>query len=376
MNVEEHIYLEIKNSLNIDLSEVQPDFIKEVTEKLVKKGDLSENETIIATIALMSDAITHEQIAAYLSALHQKGETEIEIAASAKVMRIFATKIATPSNQARFDAIDIVDCCGTGGGINLFNISTVASIILAAGGLYVAKHGNRAITSQSGSADFLEAIGVRIDCPPDQVGECILKNHIGFLFAPLFHKATKNVQQVRRKLPHKTIFNILGPLTNPALPSYQIIGVYDQSLTEKIARVLALLGLKRACVFYGLTPCGGGMDEVSILGQTQISELATDGTVTTRMFDLSEVGFKVACYEDLRTGKADELAPFLLDILRGKVSGPEEEIVALNAAFGFVTAQKVSTIAEGIALARELMSGGACDEVIENWITFTRTCSN
>lgn len=374
MKVDQRIQNEIKKTLNIDFSSIEKDVIKRITEKLVNKADLSEDEACIATVALMSDDISHDEISDYLSALHQKGETEIEIAASAKVMRIFATKIYTPINQVHFDAIDIVDCCGTGGGINLFNISTVVSIILAAGDLYVAKHGNRAITSQSGSADFLEAIGVKIDCPPEKVGECILQNHIGFLFAPLFHKATKNVQQVRRKLAHKTIFNILGPLTNPALPKYQIIGVYDPDLTETIARVLGLLGLKRACVFHGFTPCGGGMDEISILGQTKISELSPDGTVKTRMFDLGEVGLKVADYKDLRRGKADELAPFLLDILRGKITGPEEEIVALNAAFGFLTAEKVNSISEGIDLARDLMSSGACDEVVENWITFSRSC--
>jgi len=375
MKIADSIKLEIGKSFDIDLSAVEGGFLKGVTEKLEKGQDLSENEAIIATTALMSDDITHPEISAYLAALHHKGETELEIASSAKVMRIFATKIYTPDNKSEFEKLDIVDCCGTGGGINLFNISTVVSIILAAGGLYVAKHGNRAITSQSGSADFLEEIGVKIDIAPEKVGECILKNRIGFMFAPLYHKATKNVQQVRRTLPHKTVFNILGPLTNPALPTYQIIGVYDPDLTEKMARVLGLLGLKRAAVFHGFTPCGGGMDEISLLGKTKVSELMPDGSVTTRIFDPAEVGFEITDYEKLRHGSAAELAPFLLDLLNGKVSGPEEQIVVLNAAFGFVTANAVKTLAEGITLARELMASGSCSTVVEKFISFTHSCT-
>jgi len=374
MKIATDIRDEILKSFDIDFFEVDKAYVVDLIKKLEKGQNLAENEAVIAMTALMSEDITHIEIAAYLAALHKKGETELEIATSAKIMRIFATKIYTPENKATIDSLDIIDCCGTGGGINLFNISTVVSLILAASGLYVAKHGNRAITSQSGSADFLEELGVKLDIPPAKVGECILANRIGFLFAPLFHKATKNVQQVRRTLSHKTIFNILGPLTNPANPSHQIIGVYDPDLTEKMARVLQLLGLKRACVFHGQTPCGGGMDEVSLLGPTKVSELLPDGTIETYFFDVQEVGLKTVAYESLRTGSAKELSTFLCDIMNGKVTGPEEEIVALNAAFGLRTAGKVSTIKEGIAMARDVMQSGACEKVIKGFVAFTQNC--
>jgi anthranilate phosphoribosyltransferase len=374
MNISEQIRQKIIKSFEIDVFNVDKGYMDGIVRKLQKRQNLAENEVVLAMTALMSDDITQDEIAAYLTALHEKGETEYEIAASARMMRLFASSIYTDETRDKFEAIDIIDCCGTGGGVNLFNISTVVSIILAAGGLYVAKHGNRAITSKSGSADFLEELGVKLDISPEKVGECILQTKIGFLFAPLFHAATKNVQLVRRTLPHKTVFNILGPLTNPAQPAYQVIGVYDPALTEKLAHVLKLLGLKRAAVFHGYTQCGGGMDEVSLLGTTKVSELLTDGSVSTYMFDPSDVGMHITTYERLRKGTAKELAVFLCDILSGKVTGPEEEIVALNAAFAFKIAGKVTSLKEGISLARTIMRSGACDRVIREFVSFTQNC--
>ena len=374
MKIDTSVRDEIKKYFDIDVFGVDEGVFPAIIQKAQNEEDLTQEEAVIAMSTLMSDDVEHESIGRYLTALYEKGETEREIAASAQVMRIFAANIYTPENKRLFDDIQIIDCCGTGGGVNLFNVSTVVSIILAASGLYVAKHGNRAITSQSGSADFLEEIGVKIDIPPEKVGECILRNHIGFLFAPLFHRAMKNVQAVRRSLPHKTIFNILGPLTNPAEPDYQVIGVYNPDLTELMARVLKRMGIKRAAVFHGLTACGSGMDEVSTLGETKVSELRPDGTVTTRMFNVKEVGLEMVTYERLRTGSARELSTFLLDILYGVYTGPEEEIIALNASFGLYIGGKAATLSDGVRMARELMQSGRCRAVIENFIDFTNKC--
>jgi len=370
MKIEKHAIEEIFNTFNIDVSSTR-ETLKGITAKLHAKENLTEREVVVAMCFLMSTDTDHADSAAYLSALHEKGETEEEIATSARVMRIFSTKIYTEENKAQFDALDIVDCCGTGGGLSIFNISTLVAIVLAASGLSVAKHGNRAITSQSGSADILEAFGVNITIPPHKVGECILKNKIGFLFAPHFHRATKNVQQVRKSLPHKTIFNLLGPLTNPAEPTYQIIGVYDPHLTEIIARVLKLLGVKRAAVCHGYTPCGKGMDEVSTLGKTKVSEVLPNGEITTYVFDVADVGIKEATYGQFTTGDAATLAPHLRTILSGNVTGPDEEIVVVNAAFGLLASNRVATIQEGVQQARAVIHSGACNDVLERFIAFT-----
>lgn len=370
MNIEEHIKKEIFNTFNIDLDNAKST-ITDVIKKLQGKRDLSENDVIIAMSSLMSLEISQDDIAAYLTALHEKGETIEEIATSARVMRIFASKVYTRENKKEFEQLDLLDCCGTGGGINVFNISTAVALIVAAGGVSVAKHGNRAITSRSGSADVLEALGVKIDIPQSKVGECILKVGIGFLFAPLFHKATKNVQQVRRTLLHKTIFNILGPLTNPTEPSYQVIGVYHADLTERFAHVLKLLGLKRACVVHGFTPCGGGMDEISTLGQTKVSELMQNGDIKNYFFRPQEIGIPDTTRETLQGGDAHDNASLIRNILSGDAKGAQEEIVVLNTAFAFMVCGRVKHIKDGIKLSRDLIANGACRDTLEKLITFT-----
>ena len=369
--IQEHIREEIFNTFNIDL-ELEKDSLQDIIKKLKAKKNLEKRETIIAMSSLMSPDVSTHDIAVYLTALHEKGETVEEIATSARVMRIFASKIYNEQNKEEFLKRDIVDCCGTGGGVNIFNISTAVSFILAAGGLYVAKHGNRAITSLSGSADVLEALGAKIDIPATKVGKCILHTRIGFLFAPLFHQATKNVQLVRRKLPHKTIFNLLGPLTNPAEPKFQIIGVYDQDLTEKIINVLKLLGVKKAFVVHGFTPCGKGIDEVSTLGLTKVSELLTNGEIKNYLFDIKDVGLAQTTPEALQGGDAIENARLIKGLFNGSITGAQEEIVSLNAAFGFVASNRVQNVQEGFELSRRLMSDGSCTSVLNSFIKYTK----
>ena len=370
MIIDERIRESIYNAFGVDLS-LEENSLHIIIKKLTSKEDLHESEVVIAMSSLMSSDIAHADIEAYLVALHKKGETEEEIATSARVMRIFASKIYTDHNKAKFKDINIVDCCGTGGGANVFNVSTAVALMLAANGLYVAKHGNRAITSLSGSADVLEVLGVKIDIPASKVGECILQARIGFLFAPLFHQATKNVQQVRRKLKHKTIFNILGPLTNPAEPTYQLIGVYDPALTEKMARVLKLLNVKKAVVVHGHTPCGTGLDEVSTVGKTKVSELSTTGDIKNYLFSPAEVSLKQTSLDELRGGNATCNASIIKAIVQDKCRGPKADIVALNAAFAFMACDCVNTIDDGLRLSNEIIADKKADTLLENFIKCT-----
>ncbi len=370
MHIEDNIRKEINNTFGIEV-ELDKCNLKSIIDKLKRKENLSENEVVIAMSSLMSNDVSKDDIALYLKYLHEKGETVDEIAISASVMRIFATKIYNVDNKEKFKNIEIVDCCGTGGGINIFNISTIISFILAAGGLYVAKHGNRAITSRSGSADIIEALGAKIDIPANKVGECIINTRMGFLFAPHFHQATKNVQKVRRSIKHRTIFNILGPLTNPANPTYQIIGVYDKNLTEKIVKVLKLLKVKRAIVVHGFTPCGKGMDEVSTLGRTQVSELLMNGGISNYIFSLNEIGLSQTTIENLKCSNIDENVKVVRKILTGSITGPRLEIVLLNAAFGFMASNRVKNVQEGFDLSLKLINNGECKRVLNNFIHFT-----
>lgn len=333
--------------------------IKDAIAKLADKVDLSEKEAEEVMLEIMSGTTTPAQIAAYLVALRMKGETVDEIAGSARAMRARAARISVSSPL-------VVDTCGTGGDRSqTFNISTTAAFVVAGGGLHVAKHGNRSVSSRCGSADVLTALGVRIDLPIERVQDCVNETGIGFLFAPLFHGAMKHCATPRQEIGVRTLLNILGPLTNPAGAVVQIIGVYDQGLTELLAKVLVQLGTQHCFVVHGLD----GLDEVSLTDRTWVSE-GKAGKVTSYHIDPADFGLERARLKDLTGGSAQDNAHITREILQGR-PGPKRDIVCLNAAPAFIAGGKVKTWQEGYALAKRVIESGAAMEKLERLIAFT-----
>ncbi len=321
--------------------------IKEAIGKVVQGKDLQEQEMMSAMDEIMSGEATPAQIAAFITSLRIKGETVEEVTGAARVMRQKATMIDARSST-------IVDTCGTGGdGMNTFNISTTAAFVVAAAGITVAKHGNRAVSSGCGSADVLEALGVNIMADHEIVEECIQQIGIGFLFAPKLHGAMKHAIGPRREIGIRTIFNMLGPLTNPAGATSQLIGVYDPRLTEMFAGVLKNLGTKRAFAVHG----SDGLDEATVTGETRVSELRDD-VVTT--YDINPIDFfgDTCSGEEIRGKGALVNARITRDILKGK-DGSRGNIVLLNAALAIVAGEKAETIGEGISIARDCIESGA-----------------
>jgi anthranilate phosphoribosyltransferase len=322
--------------------------MKEFISKLVEGEDLTREEAEEAMKLIMSGSATEAQIGGFLTALRMKGETMEEIAACARVMRAFAERI-TPRVRGT-----LVDTCGTGGDkIKTFNISTIAAFIAAGAGVPIAKHGNRSVTSKAGSADLLEALGVKIDCPPSVVERCIEKAGIGFMFAPVFHKAMKYAIGPRKEIGIRTVFNVLGPLTNPANAQAQLLGVYDAGLTPRIAGALGNLGVERAVVVHGLD----GLDEISTLGGTQISELGEEG-VRTYKVKPEEFGLKRASIGDLAGGDVEYNAKVALSLLKDGEKGPKRDVVTLNAGAAIYVGGKADSIKEGMALAEESIDSG------------------
>jgi anthranilate phosphoribosyltransferase len=319
--------------------------IREAIDKLVKRIDLSEADMRGSFGEIMSGSCADAQIAAFLTALRMKGETVAEITAAAGVMRDKSVRIDAGKN--------LVDTCGTGGsGINTFNISTAASLVAAGCGLKVAKHGNRAASSRCGSADVFEALGVKIDVAPDMVQRCIMEIGIGFMYAPLFHSAMKYASNARREIGMRTIFNILGPLSNPAGALSQVIGVCDASLTGKMARVLKGLGSKRAFVV-----CGSDrLDEITITGKTKVAELK-DGRIREYYISPSQFGIGRASLDDIEGGDAKENAGMIMSVLKGE-TGARRDIVLLNAAAAIVAGNKASDIKSGIKVAAQSIDSG------------------
>lgn len=314
--------------------------------KVVERQDLSEEEAAEAMRQMMQGEATEAQMAAFLTALRMKGESIGEIVAMAKVMREFATKIY-PSRRP------LIDTCGTGGDrIKTFNVSTAAMFVVAGAGVPVAKHGNRAVTSRAGSADVVEALGVRIDLPPPEVERCLNEIGLGFMFAPLFHPAMRHAAKVRREMAIRTVFNILGPLTNPAGAEAQLLGVFDAALTEKLAEALLRLGSKRAMVVHGVD----GLDEISTLGKTVISEVV-EGGVKKMVVQPEDFGIKRASPQDIAGSTLEENVKILLRVLKGE-EGPRRDIVVLNSAAAIVLGGKADTIEEGIAVAEESIDSG------------------
>jgi anthranilate phosphoribosyltransferase len=335
--------------------------IRDALAKLVDRQSLTEGEAEGAMLEIMEGHATPSQIAAYLTALRLKGETVEEITGSARAMRAKAVRIR-PTDPV------VLDTCGTGGdGAGTFNVSTTAALVLAGGGMTVAKHGNRASSSRAGSADILHALGVRIDLPPERVEECINEIGIGFLFAPLFHTAMKYAAPIRQDIGFRTLFNILGPLTNPAGASIQVLGVYHQALTEVLAKVLMNLGVRHCYVVHG----SDGLDEITLTGKTRISE-GKAGRITSYFVHPRDFGFAQVRLKDLAGGDADENARITREILEGR-EGPRQQVVLLNAAPGFVAAGKAVTLQEGVERAQAVIRSGAAMEKLESLIKWTNS---
>ena len=325
--------------------------------KVIAGQDLSVEESQKIMDMIMSGEATDAQIAGYITALRMKGETIEEITGAAQVMRDKAAEIKTKQDL-------LVDVVGTGGDkLDTFNISTTTTFVVAGAGVPVAKHGNRSVSSKSGSADVLEELGVNLDLTPKQVGECIDEIGIGFLYAPTFHQAMQHAIGPRKEVGVRTIFNVLGPLTNPAKAQVQLLGVYDPDLTEPIAHTLDNLGVKSAFVVHGLV----GLDELSTVGKTKVSQLQ-DGKVETYYLNPKELGLSEAKIEDIGGGGPKENAEITRDILAGDF-GPKRDIVVLNAAAALVAANQAEDLKSGIKLAEEVIDSGAALEKLEQLIT-------
>jgi anthranilate phosphoribosyltransferase len=334
--------------------------LKTAIATVIGGGDLSLDQAEAAMNTIMNGEATDAQIGSYLTALRMKGETVAEIAGSAKSMRDHVVPV--PLNG---DGGMIVDTCGTGGdGSHTFNISTTAAFVVAGHGVKVAKHGNRAASSRSGSADVLLALGGNLDLTPKQVAKCITQVGIGFLYAVNHHPAMRYAIGPRRELGQRTIFNVLGPLTNPAGATHQLIGVYDPSLTEPMAQVLGTLGSKAAFVVHG----ADGLDELSTTGLNQISSLR-QGKVTTYTIDPLDLGLPRASKSDLLGGTPEENATITRRLLAREESGPRRDIVLLNAAAALCVEK--DDWQSGLDKAREAIDSGMALNVLNSWINIT-----
>lgn len=332
----------------------------QVIERHLQSGhDLTPAQVREAAAFLLDPNPEAIRKAAFLRALALKGETPSEIAAFAHE---FLQHAVNPNIESASVCGPVLDVVGTGGDkLNLFNVSTTAMFILAAGGVCIVKHGNRGITGKSGGADVLEALGVKIDLEPDALARCVREVGIGFVFAPKYHPAFKAVAEARKHLAaegQRSIFNILGPLLNPARPEHQLIGVFDEKLVPVFAEILLQMGRKAAWVVHGETDDGRGMDELSTLGVSKIAKLK-NGLITQETLDPSSLGFAKPKLSDLVGGDAAENAEILEGILAGRIVGPKRDLAVLNAAAGFVIVGKTSDLAQGKALAEDLLNRGA-----------------
>ncbi|HLF19634.1 MAG TPA: anthranilate phosphoribosyltransferase [Bacteroidota bacterium] len=335
--------------------------IKEAISKLVEKQNLSSLEAHGAMSEIMGGSATEAQIAGFLIGLRLKGETPEEIAGCARSMREQAIKIHTTH-------MSVIDTCGTGGDSSgTFNISTTAAIIACAAGAVVAKHGNKAVSSRCGSADVLKALGVNIEIPADKVSQILDDVGITFLFAPVMHQAMKFAVGVRKDLAVRTIFNILGPLTNPAGAKRQVLGVFQASLTETMASVLKELGSEHALVVHG----EGGLDELSTVGKTKVSELR-NGEVTTYELKAGDAGVELTTVEAILGGDTEKNVEILKGILGGR-NGAPREIAVLNAGAAIFVAGKASSLKEGVREARSALDNGSAKKKLEQWIDATNS---
>ena len=334
--------------------------IKDAIAKLADRSPITEQEAESVMLEIMDGAATPAQIAAYLMGLRLKGETVEEIVGSVRAMRAKAIRISVGDPQ-------VVDTCGTGGdGAHTFNISTTTALVVAGAGLTVAKHGNRSVSSKSGSADVLSALGVKIDVSTERVAACIDEVGIGFLFAPLYHGAMKHCAGPRQEMGIRTMLNLLGPLTNPAGAAFQVIGVYEGRLTSLLGNVLMHLGSQHCFVVHGMD----GLDEITLTAKTQISE-ATGGILSNYLLDPAEFGLALVPAKQLAGGTPQENAAITRDILQGR-KGPKRDIVCLNAAPALVAARKATSLQAGFLLAGQAIDSGAAAEKLARLIAFTK----
>jgi anthranilate phosphoribosyltransferase len=361
--------------------------IHEILQRIASQGQsLSRAEAREVMSDVLAGNCTDSQIAALLTALRMKGETVEEIVGFAEAIRAAATPLPIGGNSFQSNALDLsgtgrdaliesssvpnslVDTSGTGGdSAGTFNISTATAFVTAGAGVRVAKHGNRSISSKCGSADVMEALGVKIQLSAERAAQCLREVGICFLYAPDLHASMKQVQKVRRELRLRTMFNLLGPLTNPARASGQVVGVYALEMVEKLAEALSMLGLHRALVVHGLD----GLDEITITGPTRVAE-ARDGTVRTYEVDPEEFGMRRATLEDISGGDAAENAAIVREILSGKKSA-RRDVVVLNSAAAIVVAGRVDHLAAGIPLATESIDSGAAARKLAALAKFTST---
>ena len=333
--------------------------IREAIEKLVNRIDLSEPETIDVMNQIMSGEATPLQVASFLTALRMKGESVEEITGAARVMREKAHRVSVKAKT-------VLDTCGTGGDRKgTFNISTTSAFVVAGAGVSVAKHGNRSVSSQSGSADVLGALGVKVDAPKERVEQCIDTIGIGFLFAPLLHEAMKYAVQPRRDIGIRTVFNLLGPLTNPAMASHQLLGLYSGDLVGTVAHVLKNLGSMRAMAVHGLE----GLDEISLCGPTRVAEL-NDGQVKEYLIEPEQLGLRKCRLEELRGGNAEQSAAIVRAILQGH-KGPARDVVLLNSGAALYVSGRAATIQDGVRLGAESIDSGKAWQKLEQLVEMT-----
>ncbi|UUV18665.1 anthranilate phosphoribosyltransferase [Fusobacteria bacterium ZRK30] len=329
-----------------------------VMDKLIDGENLTESQMTYAMTEIMEGRVSEVHIASFLTALRVKGETPEEISGGAKVMREKAMPIELGDRYT-------VDTCGTGGdGADTYNISTASAFVVAAGGAAVVKHGNRSVSSQCGSADVLETLGININISLKRIKECIEKIDIGFLYAPAFHSSMKYAAAVRKELGFRTIFNMLGPLTNPAKANGQVLGVFHENLTELMAESMKKIGTEHVLVVHGMD----GMDEITITDKTKISELK-DGKINTYYIEPEDFGIEKSLKEELEGGTPKKNAEIVRGIFKGSIGGAKKDILILNSGAALYVGKKASSIQEGVEMAREIIESGKAltklDELIE-----------
>lgn len=336
--------------------------IKEALNKIISKSDLSEADMYAVMNSIMTGQATPAQIGAILVGLRMKGESVEEITGAAKVMRALSTKVNVSCEN-------LVDTCGTGGdGKNTFNISTCTAFVAAAAGCHVAKHGNRSVSSACGSADVLEAAGVNLNLNPEQVARAIEQVGVGFIFAPAHHSAMKHAIGPRKEMAIRTIFNVLGPLTNPASAPNQVLGVFDKNLLNPLAKVLKNLGSEHVL----LACAADGLDEISIASETYIAELKA-GEITEYQIKPEDFGLTRASLESLQVENAEQSLAIINSVLAGQESAASD-IVILNSAAAIYAANVVSTFASGVEMAKDVLSSGQAKEKLQDLIEFSQNC--
>ena len=331
--------------------------INQAIKAVIEKKNLNESDMLDVMNSIMTGQTTDAQIGAFLVGLSMKGETIEEITASAKVMRSLATPVEIKSNKY------LVDTCGTGGdGLGLFNISTASAFVVAAAGGKVAKHGNRSISSKSGSADVLESAGVNLNLSPSLISECIAQIGVGFMFAPAHHSAMKHAIGPRKELAVRTIFNVLGPLTNPAKAPNQVMGVYDKNLVEPIANVLKELGSRHVMVVHS----DDGLDEFSIADKTYVAELK-DGIVSTYSVHPEDFGLTLGDLKDIRADNADASLALITEAFSGR-NGTAKNIISLNAGAAIYVSGLTTSLQSGIDRANQVLSDGSSQKKLNEYI--------